>query len=112
MAETFTYSQLFAGEVGKIIKVPVSNATINRGDILVGTVTSGAVASAFTKATAATVGNIYVVAAESVEDYTGDIVAYGEGYFDAGQVKIDDKAVTDAAKLALMASKIYVVETN
>lgn len=111
--ETFEHSQLFAGEVGHIVRVPVSAATIKRGDVLIGTVTSGAVATTFAKATAdAKVGNIYVVAAEDVKDYTGDVVAYADGCFDAGQVKINDKALTDASKLALMASKIFVLATN
>ena len=110
--EKFEHSQLFAGEVGHIVRVPVSAATIKKGDILEGTVTSGVVATAFKKATAdAKVGNIYVVAAEDVTDYTGDVVAYATGDFDAAQVKINDKAVTDASKLALMASKIFVLAT-
>lgn len=110
---SFEHSQLFAGEVGHIVRVPVSGATINRGDILVGAVTDGAVAANFAKATEdAKVGNIYVVAADTVENYTGEIVAYADGYFDAGQVKINDKAATDASKLALMASKIYLLNTN
>lgn len=111
--ETYEHSQLFAGEVGHIVRVPVSNATIKVGDILVGTVTSGAVATAFAKATSdAKAGNIYVVAAEDVTGYTGDVVAYADGYFDAAQVRINDAALTDASKLALMASKIYVLTTN
>lgn len=111
--ERFEHNQLFAGEVEHIVRVPVSKATIKRGDILVGTVTDGVVATAFAKATAdAKVGNIYVVAAENVENYTGEVVAYAEGCFDSAQVKINDKAVTEASKLALMASKIYVLATN
>lgn len=111
--EVFEHSQLFAGEAEHIVRVPVSNATIKRGDILVGAVTDGVVATAFEKATEdAKVGNIYVVAAENVEDYTGEVVAYAEGCFDSAQVKINDAAVSDASKLALMASKIYVLTTN
>lgn len=111
--ESFEYSQLFAGEVGHIVRVPVSGATVKRGDILEGTVTSGAVAATFKKATAdAKVGNIYVVCAEAKENYTGEVVAYADGYFDAGQVKINDAELSDASKLALMASKIYVLHTN
>ena len=111
--EIFEHDQLFAGEVDHIVRVPVSGATINRGDVIVGKVTDGAVAAAFEKATEdATVGNIYVVAAESVVDYTGDVVAYAGGYFDAAQIKINDAALTDASKLALMASRIYVLTTN
>ena len=111
--EVFEHTQLFAGEVGHIVRVPVSAATIKRGDVLEGTVTSGAVATAFKKATAdAKVGNIYVVAAENVSNYTGEVVAYADGCFDAGQVKINDTAVSAASKLALMASKIYVLATN
>lgn len=111
--ETMKHDQLFAGEVGHIVRVPVSAATIKKGDILVGTVTSGAVATAFAKATEdAKVGNIYVVAAEDVKSYTGEIVAYADGCFDAEQVKINDDAVSEASKLALMASKIFVVATN
>ena len=111
--ETFEFSQLFAGEVRHIVRVPVSNATINRGDILVGAVSDGVVATTFAKATSdALVGNIYVVAGENVKDYTGDIVAYAEGEFDYNQVKINDAAVNDASKLALMASKIYIKTTN
>lgn len=111
--ETFNHSQLFAGEVEHIVRVPVSAATIKRGDILVGTVTSGVVATAFAKATAdAKVGNIYVVAAEDVENYTGEVVAYAEGCFDSAQVKINDAPVNEASKLALMASKIYILTTN
>lgn len=107
------HDQLFAGEVGHIVRVPVSAATIKRGDILVGKVTDGAVATNFEKATAdATAGNIYVVAAESVTDHTGDVVAYADGYFDAAQVKINDTAPSEASKLALMASKIFVLTTN
>ena len=111
--QTFEHSQLFAGEVGHIVRVPVSEATIKRGDILIGTVTDGVVATAFAKATAdAKAGNIYVVAAENVNNYTGEVVAYADGYFDAAQVRINDKALTAASKLALMASKIYVLTTN
>lgn len=111
--ETMNYDQLFAGEVGHIVRVPVSGATINRGDVLVGAVTSGAVATAFAKATAdAKVGNIYVVAAEDVKDFTGEVVAYADGCFDASVVKINDAAPTEASKLALMASKIFVLATN
>lgn len=111
--ETFEFSQLFAGEVGHIVRVPVSGATVKRGDILVGTVTSGAVATNFAKATEdAKVGNIYVVCAEDVTNHTGDVVAYADGYFDAERVKINDAALTDASKLALMASKIFVLTTN
>lgn len=111
--ESFEFSQLFAGEVGHIVRVPVSGATIKRGDVLVGTVTSGKVATAFAKATTdATVGNIYVVCADTVENFTGEVVAYADGYFDAAQIKINDKALTDASKLALMASKIFVMTTN
>lgn len=111
--EKFEHSQLFAGEVDHIVRVPVSGATIKRGDVLEGAVTSGAVAAAFTKATAdAKVGNIYVIAAEDVVAYTGEVVAYAGGCFDAAQVRINDKAVTDAAKLALMASQIYILTTN
>lgn len=111
--ETFEHSQLFAGEVEHIVRVPVSNATIKRGDILVGTVTDGEVATAFAKATAdAKVGNIYVVSAEDVTDYTGEVVALAEGCFDSSQVKINDADVSEASKLALMASKIYVLTTN
>lgn len=111
--EIMTHDQLFAGEVEHIVRVPVSGATIKRGDILEGTVTSGVVATAFKKATAdAKVGNVYVVAAESVENYTGEVVAYAEGCFDASMVKINNAALTAASKLALMASHIYVVATN
>lgn len=111
--EVFEHSQLFAGEVEHIVRVPVSAATINRGDVLVGTVSSGVVSTTFAKATAdAKVGNIYVIAAESVENYTGEVVAYAEGCFDAAQVKINDAAVNEASKLALMASKIYVLATK
>lgn len=111
--ETMKYDQLFAGEVGHIVRVPVSGATINRGDVLEGTVASGVVATAFKKATAdAKVGNVYVIAAESVTDYTGEVVAYAEGCFDSEQVKINDAALTEASKLALMASKIYILTTN
>lgn len=111
--EVFEHSQIFAGEVEHIVRVPVSDATIKRGDILVGTVTDGVVASAFAKATAdAKVGNIYVIAAEDVSDYTGEVVAYAEGCFDSAQVRINDTAVSDASKLALMASKIYILETK
>ena len=111
--ENFEHSQLFAGKVGEIVRVPVSAATIKRGDILEGTVASGVVATAFKKATAdAKVGNIYVVAAEDVTDYTGEVVAYATGCFDAAQVKINDAAVSDASKLALMASQIYILTTN
>lgn len=111
--EVFEHSQLFAGEVEHIVRVPVSGATIKKGDVLVGAVTSGVVATAFAKATAdAKVGNIYVVAAEDVTNYTGDVVAYGEGCFDSAQVRINDKELTDASKLALMASHIYVLTTN
>ena len=111
--EVFEHSQLFAGEVGHIVRVPVSAATINRGDVLVGTVTDGVVASTFAKATAdAKVGNIYVIAAENVNNYTGEVVAYAEGDFDSAQVKINDAALTEASKLALMASKIFVKTTN
>ena len=111
--EVFEHSQLFAGEVDHIVRVPVSAATIKRGDVLEGTVESGVVATAFKKATAdAKVGNIYVVAAEDVENYTGDVVAYAGGYFDAAQIKINDAALTDASKLALMSSRIYVLTTN
>lgn len=113
MRESFDFSQLFAGEVGHIVRVPVSGATVKRGDILVGTVTSGAVAANFAKATEdAKVGNIYVVCADTVENYTGEVVAYADGYFDAAQVKINDTALTKASKLALMASKIFVLHTN
>ena len=78
--ETMVHDQLFAGEVEHIVRVPVSGATIKKGDVLEGTVTSGVVATAFKKATAdAKVGNIYVVAGEDVNDYTGDVVAYAEG---------------------------------
>ncbi len=109
----FEYSQLFAGEVGHIVRVPVSNATINRGDVLVGKVTDGVVATAFAKATEdAKAGNIYVVAAENVKGYTGEVVAYADGCFDYAQIKINDAAVSEASKLALMASKIYVLTTN
>ena len=111
--EEMKFEQLFAGETGHLVKVPVSNATIKRGDILEGTVTSGVVATAFKKATAdAKAGNIYVVAAEDVKDYTGKVVAYADGYFDKGQVKINGAEATDASVLALMASKIYLLETN
>lgn len=111
--ETFEYSQLFAGEVGHIVSVPVSGATVKRGDILEGTVTDGVVATTFKKATAdAKVGNIYVVCGEDREGYTGLVVGYADGYFDAGQVRINDKALTEASKLALMASQIYVLATN
>lgn len=111
--EVFEHDQLFAGEVGHIVRVPVSGATIKRGDVLVGTVASGKVGTAFAKATAdATVGNIYVVCADDVTNYTGEVVAFADGYFDAGKVKINDKALTDASKLALMASKIFVLATN
>ena len=111
--EVFNHSQLFAGEVGHIVRVPVSGATVKRGDILVGAVNSGVVATAFEKATAdAKVGNIYVVCAEDVANYSGDVVAFADGCFDAAQVKINDKALTDASKLALMASHIYVLDTN
>lgn len=110
--EYFEHDQLFAGEVGHIVRVPVSGATLKRGDVLVGTVTSGAVAANFAKATEAKVGNIYVVCAEDVENHTGAVVAFADGYFDAAQVKINDKAVDAASKLALMASKIFVLETN
>ena len=110
--EVFEHSQLFAGEVDHIVRVPVSSATIKRGDVLIGTVTSGTVASAFAKATEdAKVGNIYVVAAEDVTDYTGDIVAYAGGCFDSAQIRINDAEVSDASKLALMASQIYVLTT-
>ena len=113
MREVFEFDQLFAGEVGHIVRVPVSGATVKRGDVLVGTVTEGVVATNFAKATAdAKVGNIYVVCAEDVTDYTGDVVAYADGYFDAGKVKINDTALTAASKLALMASKIFVLATN
>ena len=111
--ETFNHSQLFAGEVEHIVRVPVSAATIKRGDILVGTVTDGVVATAFAKATTdAKVGNIYVVAAEDVENYTGEVVAYAEGCFDYNQVKINGAAINEASKLALMASKIFILKTN
>lgn len=111
--EKFEFSQLFAGEVGHIVRVPVSAATLKRGDVLIGAVTSGVVATNFAKATEdAKAGNIYVVCAEDVENYTGEVVAYADGYFDAAQVKINDKALTAASKLALMASKIYVLATN
>lgn len=113
MREAFEHSQLFAGEVGHIVRVPVSKATIKRGDVIEGTVTDGVVATAFKKATTdAKVGNIYVIAAEDVTDYTGDVVAYADGCFDVGQVKLNDAALTEASKLALMASKIYVLTTN
>lgn len=112
MRESFEYSQLFAGEVGHIVRVPVSNATIKRGDVLEGTVASGVVGTTFKKATAdAKVGNIYVVCADTVENYTGDVVAYADGYFDAAQIKINDQPLTEASKLALMASKIYTLNT-
>lgn len=110
---TFEHSQLLAGEVEHIVRVPVSAATIKRGDVLVGTVASGVVSSTFAKATAdAKVGNIYVIAAEDVKDYTGDVVAYADGYFDSAQVKINDAAVNEASKLALMASKIFIETTK
>lgn len=111
--EVFEHSQLFAGEVGHIVRVPVSGATIKRGDILEGTVAEGVVATAFKKATAdAKVGNIYVVAAEDVTDYTGEVVAYASGCFDSAVAKINDKAISEASKLALMASQIYILTTN
>ena len=111
--ETMNFDQLFAGEVGHIVSVPVSGATIKRGDVLVATVTSGAVAATFVKATEdAKVGNIYVVAANDVKNFTGDVVAYADGYFDAAVAKINDKAINDASKLALMASKIFIVTTK
>lgn len=111
--DKFEYSQLFAGEVDHIVRVPVANATINRGDVLVGAVTGGVVADSFAKATEdAKVGNIYVVAADNVKDYTGDVVAYAGGCFDSAQIKINDAEITDASKLALMASNIYVLTTN
>ena len=111
--EIFEHDQLFAGEVDHIVRVPVSAATIKRGDILIGTVAEGVVATAFAKATAdAKVGNIYVVAAENVDNYTGEVVAYAGGCFDAAKVKINDKELTEASKLALMASRIYVLATN
>lgn len=111
--EVFEHSQLFAGEVGHIVRVPVTAATIKRGDVLVGTVADGVVATAFAKATEdAKVGNIYVIAAENVTNHTGEVVAYADGCFDAAQVKINDAALTEASKLALMASKIYVLTTN
>lgn len=111
--ETFEHSQLFAGEVGHIVRVPVSAATIKRGDVLVGNVTDGVVATTFAKATSdAKVGNIYVIAAETVTNHTGEVVAYAEGEFDAAQVKINDAPVSEASKLALMASKIYILATN
>ena len=110
--EVFEHDQLFAGEVDHIVRVPVSAATIKRGDVLEGTVTDGVVATTFKKATAdAKVGNIYVIAAESVDNHTGDVVAYAGGYFDADKVKINDKELTVASKLALMASRIYVENT-
>lgn len=113
MKERFDFSQLFAGEVGHIVRVPVSGATLKRGDILEGTVTSGVVATDFKKATAdAKAGNIYVVCAEDVNAYSGEVVAFADGCFDSAQVRINDKAVTDASKLALMASKIYIMHTN
>ena len=108
-----TFNQLFAGEVDHIVRVPVSGATIKRGDVLEGTVTDGVVAEAFKKATAdAKVGNIYVIAAEDVKDYTGEVVAYADGYFDIGQVKINDEKPSDASVLALMANKIYLNHTK
>ena len=111
--EVFEHDQLFAGEVGHIVRVPVSGATLKRGDILVGTVTSGAVATNFEKATEdAKAGNIYVVCAENKDNYTGEVVAYADGYFDSAQVRINGTALSEASKLALMASKIYVVTTN
>ena len=111
--ETMKHDQLFAGEVGHIVRVPVSGATIKKGDILEGTVTDGVVATTFKKATAdAKVGNIYVVAADSVTNYTGEVVAYASGCFDAAEAKINDKAITEASKLALMASQIYILTTN
>lgn len=111
--EEFKYSQLFAGEVEHIVRVPVSAATIKRGDVLECAVTSGAPATTFAKAKAdAKVGNIYVIAAENVENYTGEVVAYAEGCFDYAQVKINDKEVSDTSKIALMASHIYVLTTN
>ena len=111
--QTFEHSQLFAGEVEHIVRVPVSGATINKGDVLVGTVTDGVVATAFKKETAdAKVGNIYVVAAEDVKNHTGDVVAYAGGCFDSAQVKINGAELTEASKLALMASCIYVLTTN
>ena len=107
------HDQLFAGEVGHVVRVPVSAATIKRGDILEGTVSSGAVATTFKKATTdAKVGNVYVVAAENVSNYTGDVVAYADGYFDSAQVKINNAAPSEISKLALMASKIFVLATN
>ena len=111
--EVFEHSQLFAGEVGHIVRVPVSAATIKRGDILVGTVTDGVVATNFVKATEdAKVGNIYVVAANDVKDYTGEVVAYASGCFDSAVAKINDAAISEASKLALMASQIYILTTN
>lgn len=111
--ETMNYNQLFAGKVEDVVNVPVSAATIKRGDVLVAEVTDGVVATAFKKATEdAKVGNIYVVAAESVTNHTGMVAAYGHGYFDAYQLKINDAAATEASKLALMASQIYVLTTN
>lgn len=110
--ETMNHNQLFAGEVGHIVRVPVSGATIKVGDVLEGTVASGVVATAFKKATAdAKVGNVYVIAAEDVTNYTGEVVAYADGYFDDSQVRINDKPLTEASKLALMASKIHVITT-
>ena len=83
------------------------------GDVLVGAVTGGVVATNFAKATEdAKAGNIYVVCAEDVTDYTGEVVAYADGYFDAGRIKINDAALSAASKLALMASKIFVLATN
>lgn len=112
-AVKFDHSQLFAGEVDHTVRVPVSAATIKRGDVLEGTVSSGVVATAFKKATAdAKVGNIYVIAAEDVNNFTGDVVAYAEGEFDGAQVRINDKELTAASKLALMASQIYIKTTN
>lgn len=111
--KSFDFDQLFAGEVGHIVRVPVSGVTVKRGDVLVGAVTSGVVATNFAKATEdAKAGNIYVVCAEDVTDYTGEVVAYADGCFDAGQIKINDAALSTASKLALMASKIFVLATN
>lgn len=109
MKEKFEHSQLFAGEVGDIVRVYVENSTVHRGDVL---------------AIDDMAGKIYIVpdglldadkpvviAAETVENYTGEIVAYATGHFDYAQVKLNGAPVATDNRNTLKLHKIFLEDT-
>ena len=109
------FNQIFAGEVNYVVNVAVEAGEYKRGDLLECVVTGSSVADTYGQcATAGTavMANDYVVCAEDKKfEEEASVVAYKEGFFDKGLIKLNGE-VANAGAVNILKTKNIFLETT